>query len=227
MSLRLMKWRGKELNTLSSQMPPRTFCSKQRWTPSESTIKWPSQVPRGQRMAYGHFSLPPTYCPEVCSPRILWQGYLHVLQISRQSDCRTKLYQNLRISFTCSVSCVPFCTEYVQPKDCMEDKGSAQLLSHVWLFATPLTVARQAPLSVGFPRQECWSGLPFPSSGHLPNSGIKLVSPELIGSFFTTVPPGKPFQPRGIYKWFHKLQWESHKVKLKPSPPPLSLRSHL
>ena len=121
MSLRLMKWRGKELNTLSSQMPPRTFCSKQRWTPSESTIKWPSQVPGGQRMAYGHFSLPPTYCPEVCSPRILWQGYLHVLQISRQSDCRTKLYQNLRSSFTCSVSCVPFCTEYVQPKDCMED----------------------------------------------------------------------------------------------------------
>ena len=55
----------------------------------------------------------------------------------------------------------------------MEDKGSAQLLSHVWLFATPLTVARQAPLSVGFPRQECWSGLPFPSPGDLPDPGIE------------------------------------------------------
>ena len=44
----------------------------------------------------------------------------------------------------------------------------AQLLSHVWLFATPWTVATQAPLSMGFSRQEYWSGLPFPHPGDLP-----------------------------------------------------------
>ena len=43
--------------------------------------------------------------------------------------------------------------------------------------ATPWTVARQAPLSMGFPRQEYWSGLPSPSPGDLPDSGIKLASP--------------------------------------------------
>ena len=53
----------------------------------------------------------------------------------------------------------------------------AQSLSHVWLFATPWTVARQAPLSMGFPRQEYWSGLPFPSPGDLPNPRIKPSSP--------------------------------------------------
>ena len=49
----------------------------------------------------------------------------------------------------------------------------AQLLSHVQLFMTPWTVAHQAPLSMGFSRQEYWSGLPFPSPGDLPDPGIK------------------------------------------------------
>ena len=53
------------------------------------------------------------------------------------------------------------------------------------------TVALQAPLSMGFPRQEYWSGLPFPSSGDLPNPGIEPMSPALAGVFFTTEPPGK------------------------------------
>jgi len=43
-------------------------------------------------------------------------------------------------------------------------------------------IAHQAPLPMGFPRQEYWSRLPFPSSGNLPNSGIKSVSPALVGS---------------------------------------------
>ena len=63
------------------------------------------------------------------------------------------------------------------------------MLSHVPLFATPWTVARQAPLSVGFPRQEYWSGLPFPPQGDLPDPGIKpvsLMSPALAGRFFST-----------------------------------------
>ena len=52
-------------------------------------------------------------------------------------------------------------------------------LSCVWLFATPWTVAHQAPLSMEFSRQEYWSGLPFPSPGYLPNPGIEPGSPAL------------------------------------------------
>ena len=55
--------------------------------------------------------------------------------------------------------------------------------------ATPWTVAHQFPLSMGFPRQEYWSGLPFPSPGDLPDPGIEPVSLALAGRFFTTEPP--------------------------------------
>ena len=53
-------------------------------------------------------------------------------------------------------------------------------LSRVRLLATPWTVAYQAPPTMGFSRQEHWSGLPFPSPGHLPNSGIELGSPASL-----------------------------------------------
>ena len=59
-------------------------------------------------------------------------------------------------------------------------------------FVTLWTVACQAPLSTGFPRQEYWSGLPFPSPGDPPDPEIEPVSPALIADFFTTEPPGKP-----------------------------------
>ena len=59
-------------------------------------------------------------------------------------------------------------------------------------FATPWTVAHQALLSMGFSRQEYWSGLPFPSSGDLPSPGIEPASPALANRFFTTEPLGKP-----------------------------------
>ena len=68
-------------------------------------------------------------------------------------------------------------------------------LSHVQLFATSWTVACQAPLSMRSPRQENWSGLPFPTPGGLPDPGIQpesLASLVLAGGFFTTAPPGKP-----------------------------------
>ena len=69
------------------------------------------------------------------------------------------------------------------------------LLSRVRLFATPWTVAHQAPLSRGFSRQEYWSGLPCSPPGDLPNPGVEppsLQSPALAGGFLTTEPPGKP-----------------------------------
>ena len=66
-----------------------------------------------------------------------------------------------------------------------------QLLSRVQPSATPWTIAHQAPLSMGFPRQEYWSGFPFPS-GDLPDLGIEPSSPALADGFFTAEPPRKP-----------------------------------
>ena len=57
---------------------------------------------------------------------------------------------------------------------------------------TPWTVAHQAPLSVGFPRQEYWSGLPCRSPGDLPDPGIKPRSPTLQADSLPSEPPGKP-----------------------------------
>jgi len=57
---------------------------------------------------------------------------------------------------------------------------------------TASTAAHQAPLSIGFPRQEFWSGLIFLIPGDLPDIGIKPTSPALAGGFFTTEPPEKP-----------------------------------
>ena len=67
-------------------------------------------------------------------------------------------------------------------------------LSCVQLFAISWTVAHQAPLSMGFPRQEHWSGLPGPPPGDLPDPGLEpssLVSPALAGGFFTAASAGK------------------------------------
>ena len=63
--------------------------------------------------------------------------------------------------------------------------------SRVRLFATPWTVAYQAPPSRGFSRQEYWSGLPFPSPEDLPDPGIKPRSPALKADALTSEPPGK------------------------------------
>ena len=102
------------------------------------------------------------------------------------------------------------------------------MLSHsvVSNSANPWTVAHQTPLSMGFSRQESWSVLPFPTPGDLPNPGTKpmtLVSPELAGGFFTTVPPVKPLPVKRVplisnnfslhpleflpYKRFHWVMW--------------------
>ena len=56
----------------------------------------------------------------------------------------------------------------------------------------PTLCDSMAPLSMGFPRQEHWSGLPFPSPRDLPDLGIEAMSPALAGGFFTTELPGKP-----------------------------------
>ena len=66
------------------------------------------------------------------------------------------------------------------------------VLSHVQLFETPWTVACQTPLTMGFSRQEYWSGLSYPSAGDLPSPEVKPVSPALADRFFIAELPGKP-----------------------------------
>ena len=86
------------------------------------------------------------------------------------------------------------------------------------LFATSWTIACQVPLSMGFPRQESWSGLSFPTLGDLPDPGIKpvsLVSPALAGGFFTTESPGYIH----IYTHIYGLKWwigfeDTHLIKV-------------
>ena len=77
----------------------------------------------------------------------------------------------------------------------------AQLLSLVQLFEIPWTVARQAPLSMGFSRQEYWSGLPFPSPEDLPNPGIKPGSPALQADSLPFELQGRPKSLKVGAKW--------------------------
>ena len=71
-------------------------------------------------------------------------------------------------------------------------KVKVKSLSRVRVFETQWTVAHQAPLSMGFSRQEYWSGLPFPSPGDLPDPGIEPGSPALQADILTSEPPGRP-----------------------------------
>ena len=84
-------------------------------------------------------------------------------------------------------------------------------LSRVRLFATPWTVAYQAPPSMGFSRQEYWSGLPFPSPGDLSNPGIEPGSPEFQADALTSEPPGKSHSIIGRIQLMRSLT-ELHKM---------------
>ena len=77
-------------------------------------------------------------------------------------------------------------------------------LSRVQLSATPWTIAHQAPLSMGFPRQEYWNGLPFSSPGDLPDPGLEPGSPALRADTSPSEPPGKPQSIEGrIYYYYY------------------------
>ena len=79
---------------------------------------------------------------------------------------------------------------------------SVQSLSHVQLFVTPWTVAHQAPLSVGFSRQEYWRELPFPSPRDLPNSGF---APESFAFQENSLPSEPPRKPKGSLKKYQRI----------------------
>ena len=86
--------------------------------------------------------------------------------------------------------------EYVKAVCC---HPAVKSLSCVRLFAIPWTTIYQASLSMGFSKQEYWSGLPFPSPGDLPDPGVKPRSPALQTDTLPSEPPGKPIEAVSIY----------------------------
>ena len=103
------------------------------------------------------------------------------------------------------------------------------LFSPVWFFVILWTVACQVPLTIGFSRQQYWSGLPYPLPGDLPNPGIKLlslISPALAGGFFTTSTTWEAHTPvHPAPKLRHGtflLSWELFylsRARIHPHPP--------
>ena len=96
---------------------------------------------------------------------------------------------------------------YVQYESESEVAQSCPTLCHPW------TVAHKALLSMGFSRQEYWSGLPFPSPGDLPTPGIKPRSPTVQADALTSVPPGKPLN-KSLYleKYKYRFSMSSSKI---------------
>ena len=94
-----------------------------------------------------------------------------------------------------------------------------KLLSCVQLFETPWTIAGQAPLSMGFSRQEYWGGLSFPSPGDLPDLEIESVSPALQADSLPSEPPGKPddqqMQKKVLTKFGTHLRLKKKKLSRK------------
>ena len=84
----------------------------------------------------------------------------------------------------------------LQFRNTLFGRKKVKSLSQVQLFVTLWTVAYQAPQSMGFSRQEYWTGLPFPSPGDLPDPGIEPGSPTLQADTLPSAPPGKPLEER-------------------------------
>ena len=120
-------------------------------------------------------------CPTLCKPMNHSTPGLPVHQ---------HLLEFAQFMTTASVMPCSHLTSSFNPSRCMKVKVKS--LSRVQLFATPWTVAHQAPLSMEFSRQEYWSGVPFSSPGDLPNPGIEPRSPTLQADALPSEPPGKP-----------------------------------
>ena len=105
------------------------------------------------------------------------------VSLTLHQKCSSKYLAFISNSCVCACVCVCVCV--------------LSCFGHVQLFAIPWTVARQAPLSMGFSRQEQWSGLSFPILGYLPDPGIEtasLTSPALADGFFTAKATGETYK---------------------------------
>ena len=83
-------------------------------------------------------------------------------------------------------------SQKVKHRTTLKVKSESEVAQSCLILCNPWTVAHQAPPSMGFSRQEYWSGLPFPSPGDLPDPGIEPTSPTLQADALTSAPPGKP-----------------------------------
>ena len=131
-------------------------------------------------------------CVCVCAQSLSCVIYLYVLSLPLDKLLGGRDNILFSVSLDLSTSSVPRTCVCVCVCACVCERA----LSHVWEFATLLTVACQAPMCIGFSRQGYWSELPFPLPGDRPDTGIKplsLTSPALAGGFITTAAPGKPF----------------------------------
>ena len=133
-------------------------------------------------------------------------------------------------SHQCEVNCPRGSERGVQVRiRKLKEKVKVKSLSRVRLFATLWIVARQGPPSMGFSRQEYWSGQPFPSPGDLPDPGIELWSPAVQADALTSEPPGTQRPPQNCVPVHSPpgpaLSSGSHRMRSK-FPFSLNLQTH-
>ena len=114
----------------------------------------------------------------------------------------TMLFHQIICSISYLIHIILFTLQIILEPQSLLLRGKVKVksLSCVQLFATPWTAAYKAPPSMGFSRQEYWSGVSFPSPGDLPNPGIEPQSPALEADALTSEPPGKPYLRGGLWQ---------------------------
>ena len=140
----------------------------------------PSRIPdwESPSLVPGDYLLAPPRGEGSPSPahRDTWPGILQrpppVLSFQRRVVPQPHFLKNIYL-IASGLSCGTWGSLMARGLSCPVACMHAQWLNHIRLFATPWTVARQAPLSMGFSRQEYWSGLPCPPPGDLPDPGVK------------------------------------------------------
>ena len=142
-----------------------------------------------------------------------------LLFLSRASQGRFE--EELSLVTRISFFSIPVSQGCLSPHAIQDSLLNWELLFCCCCLITQLCISHQAPLSMGFPRQQYWSGLPFPSPGDLPDPWVESASPALAGRFFTTKTPGKPtenwiyifeFSPRGSSYTLRELTCSDHSL---------------
>ena len=125
---------------------------------------------------------------ELVIDREAWHAAVHGV-----TESRARLSDWTKLNWVDVVSSHQACDNlcYSSNRKLTQRERKVKSLSRVWLFVTPQTAAYQAPLSMGFSRQEYWSGLPFPSPGDL-DPGVEPRSPALQADTLLSEPPQKP-----------------------------------